>query len=89
MPWRFILHYFFGIFGRSPYYLGSSEEIFSEGLQTLSKDGLCGFINEQGQEATPFEWDYCENFHNGLAYVEKDGRMAYIDHAGAVVWKEE
>jgi hypothetical protein len=70
------------------YYLGSAQEMFSEGLQTLSKDGLCGFINEQGQEATPFEWDYCENFHNGLAYVEKDGKMAYIDHAGAVVWAE-
>ena len=25
---------------------------------------------------------------NGLALVEKDGRLMYIDHSGAVVWEE-
>ena len=25
---------------------------------------------------------------NGPALVEKDGKMMYIDHSGAVVWEE-
>ena len=25
---------------------------------------------------------------NSLALVEKDGRLMYIDHSGAVVWEE-
>ena len=28
-------------------------------------------------------------FRDGLALVEKDGKLAYIDHDGAVVWREE
>ena len=28
------------------------------------------------------------NFRDGLALVEKDGKLMYIDHSGAVVWEE-
>ena len=26
---------------------------------------------------------------DGLALVEKDGKLMYIDHSGAVVWEEQ
>ncbi len=62
---------------------------FKEGLQVLIKDGKYGFLDEKGNEAIPFVWDYAENFGNGLAWVVKDGKRAYIDHSGNVVWQEE
>ena len=29
-----------------------------------------------------------KSFRSGLALVEKDGKLMYIDHSGAVVWEE-
>lgn len=60
-----------------------------EGLQAVKRSGLWRYIDATGAGSLPFEWDYAENFSNGLAYVEKNGKMEYIDHRGNVVWQEE
>ncbi len=65
------------------------DEYFAEGLQVLIKDGKYGFLDTAGNEAVPFIYDDAQNFINGLAYVEKDGKMAYIGHDGNIVWREE
>ncbi len=58
-------------------------------LLLVKKDGLWGYVDAKGADVLPFLWEDAQNFKNGLAYVEKDGKMAYIDHGGNVVWHEE
>ncbi len=48
----------------------------------------CGFIDANGTMVIPFEYDAVMYFYHGLALVEKDGKLMYIDHSGAVVWEE-
>ena len=50
-----------------------------------------GFIGENGDWDYPLvpAYDRAEPFHNGLALVEKDGKLLYIDHEGNVVWQEK
>ena len=62
---------------------------FSEGLHPVKQGGLWGYINEQGEMAVAPRWDQADDFHDGLALVEKDGKLAYIDRAGNVVWREK
>lgn len=62
---------------------------FEEGLQAMvNAEGRMGYLDTRGQEAIAFAWDRACRFRHGLALVEKDGRLAYIDHDGAVVWQE-
>ena len=51
----------------------------------------CGFIDKNNQVIIPIKYDYygiygsCRNwneFHNGLAFVEEDGKWGYIDEQG-------
>lgn len=60
-----------------------------EGLQAVKRSGLWGYMDAAGAECLPFMWDDANNFINGLARVEKDGKMAYINRGGNVVWQEE
>ena len=46
-------------------------------------------MNEQGEMSIDFIYDRTEPFRYGLALVEKDGKLMYIDHSGAVVWEEQ
>ena len=62
---------------------------FHEGLMPVSQNGQYGYINEQADWILPPQWDYAWDFENGLALVEKDGKLAYIDHDGAAVWQEK
>ena len=64
---------------------------FSEGVFPVidAATGKQGFIDERGQWAVPPVWDRAEPFRNGLALVEKDGKLAYIDRSGAAVWEEK
>ena len=64
-------------------------DCFSEGLHPVG-DGMghWGYMNRQGKIAIAFQYDSAVSFCNGLALVEKDGRLMYIDHSGAVVWEE-
>ena len=62
---------------------------FEKGLQAmLNAEGRMGYLDTRGREAIAFAWDKAYRFRHGLALVEKDGRMAYIDHDGAIVWQE-
>ena len=65
-----------------------NRENFSEGLHPVQMDGLWGYINERAETVIQPVWDKASSFRDGLALVEKDGKLAYIDHAGAVVWHE-
>ncbi len=59
-----------------------------DGLMPVSQNGQYGYINEQASWVIPPQWDHAWEFESGLAPVEKDGKLAYIDHAGTVVWQE-
>ena len=64
---------------------------FHEGLSLVqNEDGLWGYVNEDGQEVIPCQWDDAYPFDGGLALVAySDGKTAYIDHEGKVVWQEK
>ena len=66
------------------------EPAFAEGLCALTdaETGKMGFIDVTGQWIIAAEWDDAENFYYDLALVEKDGKLAYIDHEGTTVWEE-
>ena len=64
------------------------SEVFSEGLCAVMLNDLWGYINENAQRIIPPQYDDASSFRDGLALVEKDGKLMYIDHSGAVVWKE-
>ena len=65
-----------------------NRELFLEGLHPVQMDGLWGYINERAETVIQPAWDKASSFRDGLALVEKDGKLAYIDHAGTVVWQE-
>ena len=66
----------------------NQQEDFAEGLHPVQSNGLWGYIDEQARWVIPPQYDKAASFHDGLALVEKDGRLMYIDHSGAVVWEE-
>ena len=61
---------------------------FCEGLHPVNQDGLWGYIDEQAEWVIQPQYSRADNFSDGLALVEKDGKLKYIDHSGAVVWEE-
>ena len=63
---------------------------FSEGLLPIidADTGKTGYINDCGLWVIPPQYDDASSFRDGLALVEKDGKLMYIDHSGAVVWEE-
>ena len=82
------------VFLTEPIYDGIPESCdgdmaFHEGLMPVSQNGQYGYISEQADWILPPQWDYAWDFENGLALVEKDGKLAYIDHDGAAVWQEK
>ena len=44
-----------------------------------------GFINISGKTVVDFQYDWAEQFFDGLAMVVKDGKYGYINTAGEVV----
>ena len=75
------------------YYLFDSYQdyYFHEGLSLVqNEDGLWGYVNVDGQEVIPCQWDEAYPFDGGLAFVAySDGKTAYIDHDGKIVWQEK
>ncbi len=63
---------------------------FSNDLQPVG-DGLghWGYMNRQGEITIACQYGSAEQFRDGLALVEKNGKLQYIDHEGNVVWKEK
>ena len=64
------------------------EMEFIECLHPVMQRGLWGYIDENAQWVIPPQYDSAASFSDGLALVEKDGKLMYIDHSGAVVWEE-
>lgn len=64
------------------------SEAFSEGLCVVMLNDLWGYIDENAQWVIPSQYSSADGFRNGLALVEKDGKLMYIDHSGEVVWEE-
>ena len=64
---------------------------FHEGVSPVqNENGLWGYVNVDGQEVIPCQWDEAYPFDAGLALVAySDGKTAYIDHAGKIVWQEK
>ena len=69
--------------------LGEYGSPFCEGAAAVSLDRKWGFIDEDAKWVIPPQYDRAASFSDGLALVEKDGRLMYIDHSGAVVWEEQ
>lgn len=65
------------------YYLDYEDDEDFTVLDTLRvfRDGKHGFLTLQG-ELLPFIYDWTEDFHNGRAEVEKDGKWFVIDAQG-------
>ena len=63
---------------------------FSDGFVCVrNKEGLYGYLDENGQEVIPCQWDDVRSFHHGLACVVKNGKMAYINRQGKTIWQEQ
>lgn len=80
------------IFGWDDYFLrtfwSKSDNSFrsKDGVKGVSiEDAKWGFINTQGVEIIPFEYDYVTNFKNGVSFVRKEGSWGAIDTAGIII----
>ena len=62
---------------------------FAESVQAVCRNTLWGYINEQAQWVIPPQYDSAAGFRDGLALVEQDGKLSYINHDGTVVWEEQ
>ncbi len=62
---------------------------FADGMQAVCRNTLWGYIDEQAEWVVPPQYDSADSFRDGLALVEKGGKMMYIDHGGTVVWEEQ
>lgn len=57
-----------------------------DSLAVFAKNGKRGYINRfTGRVAIPLQYRRAWIFSEGLAAVEKDGRLCFIDHTGQVV----
>ena len=77
---------------RTPYdfefLAGVIWERLHENLSPTTLKRLWGYIDERAQWVIPAQYDSAAGFSDCLALVEKDGKLMYIDHSGAVVWEE-
>jgi hypothetical protein len=75
-----------GTFAIEPRYGAGGR--FSEGLAGVAQKGSldCGYIDERGELAIPFEFASVSRFAHGRALVERDGKgLGYIDRSGRFV----
>lgn len=48
-------------------------------------NGLYGYMNTDGNLEINYQYDFADDFSEGLAVVEKDGKYGFIDKEGNVV----
>ena len=59
----------------------------SESRAAFSKDrNKWGCLDESGKVVIEPQFDNAGDFDSGLAQVEVQGRLGYIDHTGKYVW---
>lgn len=61
----------------------------TESLARVMKDGKYGFIREDNNAITEFEYDYAGDFSQGLANVAIDGKWGFINGVGQVALELE
>jgi hypothetical protein len=68
---------------------------FSEGLAATNESndigirGPYGYIDFSGKLVIPYQFSEAFPFRYGLARVEIEGKMAYINKTGKIIWKED
>lgn len=69
---------------------------FSEGFAAVKSGGLWAYIDSNFDRITGYEFRWVDYFHNGIAEVrlgpvhgDYDGRYAFINNEGDVIWVEE
>lgn len=67
----------------------SLAEEESTALYPIRVNGLWGYINEYAQWVIPPQYDSAASFRDGLAQVEQDGKLQYIDYDETIVCKEK
>ena len=64
---------------------------FSEGLAVVCANGLgcinqnAGFIDENGNEIIPLQYNSAKSFSEGLAAVKREDKWGYINKAGEII----
>ena len=58
------------------------------GWLPVKMDGLWGYVNKQAEMIIPPQWEEADIFRQDLARVEKNGKMAYINLQGDIIWHE-
>ena len=60
---------------------------FSNGRARIKVDEMYGFLDATGKLVIPVQYWDASDFDHGLAFVQTREGSAYIDSAGAVVWR--
>ncbi len=58
---------------------------FSEGMVSVKKDNLWGFLNAEGKEVIKPEFKKVSDFKEGLAAIYVKGRWGYMDKNGNII----
>ena len=64
------------------------EHPLESGWLPVKMKGLWGYVNEHAELIIPPQWEEADIFCQGLARVEKNGKMAYINLLGDIIWQE-
>ena len=67
----------------------NDETLLADEPIPVCMNGKCGFIDANGSIVIPLKYDAVMHFYGDLAMVEKDGKLAHIDHDGNTVWEEK
>ncbi len=51
---------------------------FRDGVTSVRKNGKWGFINYEGREVIPLEYDWVGRFKDGMVLAKKNGRVYYV-----------
>lgn len=54
-------------------------------LAAVKQNGKWGFIDENGKEVLPYEWENAKSFSCGVAAVQRDGLWGFIDFNGELI----
>ncbi len=54
-------------------------------LGFFDKKRGCGFLDTNGVEVVPPQYDYVSSFSDGIAYVKLDGKIGFIDFWGKII----
>ena len=76
------------------YFPSTKKVVYYEAVQTYPSDGASikwirnngkyGFINNEGKEVTPQDFEIYGKYKEGMISVLKDGKMGFLDESGAM-----